>query len=315
MRFVPATIPALAVLFAIHMAVHSAEPARAMPTAGVVRLAYEPFSPDDEEAAAVETLLRENCIGDEVARVINQLRCLPHDVTIRFGTEEGPQYAPALPASPDHPATPAEIHFPYGFVTEIRRIFLRNGYAERGQALDQATLDAVQHTLFHELGHALIDMLHIDVGKDEEDAVDSLATILLIESFDNGGDIALSAADAFSFLATEEALLSEATEQTEEAEQAEQPEQAEQAAPDANIPPAKTTAPDDDAGYSNFAKAMDEHSLNVHRYEAIACLIYGSAPDRYGFIAEDLALSDQDASHCAQRYAEETEYWFARLQP
>lgn len=250
--------------------------------AGTVSIAYEPTGKDNLE---IFELIMENHIGDDVARVINDLNFLPHDIVIHFGTEEGPQYAP--PAK----GQPAEIHFPYDFVIELRRIFSRNGYTDSRQALDHATLDAVQHTLFHELGHAIIDMLHINTEGGEEDAVDSLATILLIESFDNGGDIALNAADAFSFLASEESP--------------------EEANPKKITSPAplKNSAPSPD-----ISAALDEHGLNEHRYEAIACLIYGSNPDRYNSVAKDLELSEQDAANCIENYARQAEYWFSHFQ-
>ncbi|GFM37624.1 hypothetical protein DSM19430T_23080 [Desulfovibrio psychrotolerans] len=252
---------------------------------GSVRVTYERA---DREEARIVQLLRENNIGREVARVINDLNCLPHDVVIRFGTQEGPQYAPALHNRP------AEIHFPYAFVIELQNLFARNGYTDSPQALEQATLDAVLHTLFHEIGHAIIDMLNISVTGGEEDAVDSLAAILLIESYENGGDIALNAADAFSLFAAEREELGEWPQGIPE--------------------PEGQTSGQTPGQSSAMLDAMTEHSLDQHRFEAIACLIYGSNPERYTFIAEDLALTDMDAASCVENYAKQAEYWFSLLQ-
>lgn len=62
------------------------------------------------------------------------------------------------------------------------------------------TVSVWQTTLFvfyHELGHALIDMLDLPVTGREEDAVDQLATIVLLEAGPEGRDAALRGAEWF----------------------------------------------------------------------------------------------------------------------
>lgn len=59
-------------------------------------------------------------------------------------------------------------------------------------------MEAVFHTLLHELAHAMIEVYNLPVvGK--EDAADSLATYIVSEYFENGQEIAISAADLFDF--------------------------------------------------------------------------------------------------------------------
>jgi hypothetical protein len=70
-------------------------------------------------------------------------------------------------------------------------------------------MDALLHTLFHELGHALVTMYEIPVLGKEEDAVDGLADVLLIEYVENGREMAISAADLFDLESEDRVELSE----------------------------------------------------------------------------------------------------------
>ena len=59
--------------------------------------------------------------------------------------------------------------------------------------------DAMQFAVYHESGHALIDILKIPVTGREEDAADQLATLLLIEGKSAGAKMSLSAALMFYY--------------------------------------------------------------------------------------------------------------------
>jgi len=75
------------------------------------------------------------------------------------------------------------IFVPFTFFEEARQLFLQDG---KGDLTGQAVSDAFLHTVLHELGHLLIEMYAIPIVAREEDAADSLATALIIESFTNG---------------------------------------------------------------------------------------------------------------------------------
>lgn len=63
---------------------------------------------------------------------------------------------------------------------------------------------------FHELGHALIDVLALPITGKEEDAVDQLATALLVdEGIDDGLDAAIGGAVFFQSLADDRGFLDE----------------------------------------------------------------------------------------------------------
>ncbi len=138
-----------------------------------------------------ETIILKNLkqAGDaqEVVDLVNQKLSLPKQLNIVFGAEDGPLYDPEINT----------IMMPYAFIDEVKTRFVKAKYSETGVTPDQATNDAIMHTLFHELGHALIEMYQLPVVGKEEDAVDSLANVLLIEFYDQGQETVLSAADLF----------------------------------------------------------------------------------------------------------------------
>ena len=140
--------------------------------------------------AAETTIMKQlQAAGDaqEVVNLINQKLRLPQTLKIIFGGEDGPLYDPGS----------NEILVPYSFIDEVNLRFVKAKYAETGVTPKQATSDALMHTLFHELGHALVAMFDLPVVGKEEDAVDSLANVLLIEFYEQGQETVLSAADLF----------------------------------------------------------------------------------------------------------------------
>lgn len=67
----------------------------------------------------------------------------------------------------------------------------------RGQELIDATTDAVVYMLFHEIGHAMIDIYHIPITGKEEAAADNFATYLFSTGNDRVERIALNGAQIF----------------------------------------------------------------------------------------------------------------------
>jgi len=63
--------------------------------------------------------------------------------------------------------------------------------------LETAVSDTALFVLYHEVGHALVDALHLPVTGREEDAVDQLASLVLLDSGEDGQDAALNGATWF----------------------------------------------------------------------------------------------------------------------
>lgn len=128
-------------------------------------------------------------------------------------------------------------------------------------------------TFYHELGHALVDMLEIPVLGREEDAVDSLAIWLMVpeEPDPLAEAMLLAAAEAYILAALQ--------------------------------------ADEDDLAY------WGEHSLDLQRFAAIHCLLYGSDPDGFAELAQAVEMPQDDRDRCPATYAQVEASWLAVLSP
>lgn len=131
----------------------------------------------------------------------------------------------------------------------------------------------VAATFYHELGHALIDVLQLPVLGKEEDAADHLSVILMNDIWQEDAAANILASDATAY-----AL------------------QADQTA----------------AGGGEPAYA-DEHSLDMQRYYNVVCLFYGANPDKRQKLADDLGLPPERAERCPSEWDEASGSWDAVL--
>jgi hypothetical protein len=129
-------------------------------------------------------------------------------------------------------------------------------------------------TFYHELGHAMIDQLQLAVLGREEDAADTLSTLLIHEVWDEDAATALvyDTANAYRLYAAEA-----------EATGAETP-------------------------------YWDEHSLDLQRYYNLVCLFYGASPEMRGDDASELELPPERAEKCEDEFQLATDSWGAMLQ-
>ncbi len=145
--------------------------------------------PVSKNEIAIKKELKASNTVNLIVSFINDNFQLPEKLTLFFGSADGPLYD----------GQQNKIEVPFEFITEITNRFSKEKYAEKtGITLEEARDDVLMYTLLHELAHAFISMYEIPVLGKEEDAADALATILLIEYFEDGQEIALSAADLFS---------------------------------------------------------------------------------------------------------------------
>lgn len=150
-----------------------------------VRVVYE--APLNAAEASTVNMLKVSAVTEPVVTLINETITFPRPLEIVFGGEEGPLYD----------SDTNKILVPYSFIQEVKSRFAAAKYAETGISPEEAAQDALMHTLFHELAHALIYLHELPIVGREEDAADTLASVLLIEFFEEGQEIAISAADLF----------------------------------------------------------------------------------------------------------------------
>ncbi len=187
-------------------------------------------------------------------------------LTIQYGGKEGPLYD-------------SEIHtvfIPYTFYTDaigtLKRMTIRKS---NGTEPKKAAMDTLLHTLLHEVGHAYVYEKNIPILGKEEDAVDNFATILLIEYVDNGGEVAISAADMFDFESKDR--------------------------------------PD----YYEFDEYIDDHSFDLQRYFSTLCLVYGSDPETYKGLLDEIEKDyvGERKEFCEFQYGHISDNWHRYLKP
>lgn len=153
--------------------------------AGIVSVEYADSKNADHQA--IKTSLEAWGVFQMAAEDIDAVYMVPRDLQIAFTDcgEPSASYDPAQTA----------IFMCYELVNRLIRDYRR--YAQSDSVLAVSVWQTTLFVFYHELGHALIDMLDLPVTGREEDAVDQLATIVLLEAGAEGRDAALSGAEWF----------------------------------------------------------------------------------------------------------------------
>ncbi len=166
-------------------AISAAQQVQKVEDRGGIKIIYEP--PRGSRYVELQRILKESRLFDEVAAALNKELALPRDLPVRFA-ECGVVNAFYDPRS-------KSITMCYELISAVAEDFSELEVAE--EELDKATVHTAVFVFFHETGHALIDILELPVTGKEEDAVDQLATLMLIESGDEGEEAALNGATWF----------------------------------------------------------------------------------------------------------------------
>lgn len=145
---------------------------------------YKAHTPSETH---MQQLLSKMVEIQDFARFVNQEFKLTHPIQVRFGHFDGPLYD----------LKRHTIDVPYNFMAEMIMLFNSARYGRTGLLPTQAAMDTLIYVLFHELGHAFIEMYKLPLFAQEEDVADYFATTVLLDSFSGGAEIAISTADMF----------------------------------------------------------------------------------------------------------------------
>jgi hypothetical protein len=165
-----------------------AKPAPHAAKGGSFKVAYGPVGTGDYQE--IRKVFRETGILEETAQELNKTFALPADVTITMSK--------CGEANAYYEADKKRITLCYELIDQFSDLFLADAQSDEEQEdAGEAIAGAAMFTLFHELGHALIDLYDLPITGREEDAVDQLATIILLEGGEDGETAALNGATAF----------------------------------------------------------------------------------------------------------------------
>ena len=146
------------------------------------------------------------------------------------------------------------------------------------EELGQRVNGALTFAFIHELGHCLIDVLHLPSTGREEDAVDQLSTfVLLALEGDQGEQMAISGALSWA------------------------------------IQYDKLAKSGKTAGELNMLWA-DEHSMDAQRFYNVFCWVFGHNPEKWQKMINN-PLPEQRAVRCPNEYSRLATAWLTLLKP
>jgi hypothetical protein len=146
---------------------------------GKITVRYD--EPKKKKYKKIASTLKASGEYDRLAEQLTRTYKLPSDLLIRFTQlgEENAYYDPNT----------NEITVGYELIDSYSQIFEID--KKDPKAYEQELIDAGYFTVFHELGHALVEMLDIPFTGSEEDAVDEFATLALLKMGDQRSESAL----------------------------------------------------------------------------------------------------------------------------
>lgn len=129
--------------------------------------------------------------------------------------------------------------------------------------------------LYHEIGHLFVGEFELPVLGKEEDAADSLASVmLLVQETDESSQALIDAADGWYL-----------------------------------------TEYSGDAETYESADFYDEHSLSIQRAYQVVCLMVGANPETFGEVASEFDMDSDRQESCAFDYQQAVTSWASLLEP
>ncbi|MBW8878216.1 MAG: hypothetical protein JF614_24910 [Acidobacteria bacterium] len=237
-----------------------------IPDRGDFRVVYERSKNPDYQG--LQQIFKETQLLEETVRALNGTLAMPADVTVSL-RECGASDAPYEPDK-------RRLSICYELVDALSDLFTAGASSEEDvQQAGTAVAGATLFIFFHEAGHALIRLDGLPIAGREEDAVDQLATVLLLASGREGEKAALDGAS--TFLAREKDAKSQ-------------------------------------AALARLA-FWNAHALDPQRFTNIICWVYGKNPTDFQYLVEDGTLTPERAAQCPAEYGEMAKTWDGVLAP
>lgn len=154
----------------------------------------EYYEPNDSSYDEIASWVIENEEWIINLKGVNQIK-LPYDVPIIFQScPDGAFFDP----------NEKFIGICYEFIKTIMDI--QSNYYSTEEEIRYAVQDTLYFIFLHELGHAIVDVHNIPITGKQEDAVDQLATIILLTEQQQGIDALKSAANVWHYWGNTEGL-------------------------------------------------------------------------------------------------------------
>jgi hypothetical protein len=218
--------------------------------------------------AQINENFRQKKLLESIANDLNASIAIPENVVITF-KECGQPNAFWDPKT-------RSINMCYELMEQMTEDF--KPVAKNDEDLGQKVNGALTFAFIHELGHCLIDILHLPATGREEDSVDQLSTFVLVAlEGDEGEKMAISGAISWGIQY------------------------------DRIAKSGKT------AGELNMLWA-DEHSMEGQRFYNILCWVFGHNPAKYQSMVPN-PLPEQRAVRCPMEYAKLATAWLTLLKP
>lgn len=144
----------------------------------------------NEDYQQMEAIFKETRLLEDTVQELNGVFSLPNDVPVvmRECGEVNAFYDPEA----------GTISICYELVEHYSEIFMADAQTDEEQEeAGTSVADATMFTFFHEMGHALIDIYDLPITGREEDAVDQLATLILLQGGEEGENAAIDGANTF----------------------------------------------------------------------------------------------------------------------
>lgn len=155
---------------------HISRSGRAASERGHLRFSYAKVK--NPEYRELQKVFREERFFEEVVNDLDKTLVLPRNLEVKLQEcgEVNAFYDPEDGA----------VHLCYEMVGHFLEIFATEDETdEEAEASAGKAIAAMVFVFYHELGHALIDIYDLPITGREEDAVDQLATVMLLETWDS----------------------------------------------------------------------------------------------------------------------------------